>query len=412
MNGSFVGWPLSSLGLVAALALTSPVALPAAGEKDGPGREVEELIRQLGDKQFPIREAATRRLMELPQAIPALREALQSPNPEVARRAGLVLKALDRWVEQRTLARLKEHARHGEVDQAVELLVGRPQWADEHACWQALTGLAAALIERGRQEFGVGLLAPDKWLWNLPAGDFGRYVKVARPLFLTGTRLHPNKDRKFKEKHSGFVARGTDVVLERSAPYGGALIAAAGGFRSDEELHSSVIFAGGPVAMPSIGRSVLVCDGDLKADSIGNSLVIVRGDVYCIKSGDVLNSLIILSGRFHLGKYTDFNKKTTKVRQQQADLLGFVKFFDPAREGVEVEAAKRGVRIKAVTAAKPLARAGLAAGDLIVGVNGQPAESPEVFRRLLRRTFVTGESTLLRVERDGKRVEVRVPGRP
>ncbi|MCI0458544.1 MAG: PDZ domain-containing protein [Gemmataceae bacterium] len=404
MKRLLVGWAWPALGLLVTLA--APFALSA------PGCEVQELIRQLGDKQPKVREAATRQLLELKGAETALHAALKSSDPEVARRAAWILKERDRRSGERALARLQEHARHGEVDQAVEILVRRPQWADENTCWQALTGLAAQLIERGRKEFGADLLA--KGLWHLPAGDFGRYVKRARPLFLTGTRLHPDKDKMFKLKHLGFVARGTDMILERSArvPYDSALIAAAGSFRYDEALDSSVIYSSGPVTMLEIDHSVLVCDGDLKVETISNSLVIVRGDVYCVNPFVVRDSLIILSGRFHLGKPTwALDKKTTKVREQQPDFLGFVKFFDPAREGVEVEPAKGGVRIKAAADGKPFAKAGLAAGDLVVAVNGQPAESPEVFRRLLRRTFVTGETTVLRVERDGKQSEVRVPGR-
>src|SRR5689334_1539887 len=50
--------------------------------------EVRQLVDQLGDKKFAVRERATKRLIEIGQpALPAVREALRSNELEVRTRA-------------------------------------------------------------------------------------------------------------------------------------------------------------------------------------------------------------------------------------------------------------------------------------------------------------------------------------
>lgn len=56
------------------------------------GHEVEQLVKQLGDPQWTVREAAQKRLLELgPVAYPALNKALSSSDPEIVIRAERIL---------------------------------------------------------------------------------------------------------------------------------------------------------------------------------------------------------------------------------------------------------------------------------------------------------------------------------
>jgi hypothetical protein len=404
MKAACLALSLCCLGFLAALGLASPSPGDAGGS---PPSEVDKLIRQLGDKQYAVREAATRRLLELEEASPALRAALKSSDQEVARRAASILEEFRCRSGPRALARLKEHAEKGEVDQAVELFVGRSKWEDEKACWQVLTGLAAKLIERGKQEFGT---AVPPLIDQLPAGDFGRFLKVVNPPFLVGSRVRPYAIR--KGNGAGFVLRGKDIWIESGHDdYG--LVACAGGLRVGRKLLTShltksVIYATGPVEMQGVIRSLLVCDGDLKVGDIGSSLVIVRGDVHCTNSGSVGNSLVIMSGRRHPAKYETI-AKTAKILEGQRDLLGFVKFFDPVREGIEVEAAKGGARVKAVDTGKAFAKAGLRAGDVITSLEGEASADPETFRRQLRSALARDEGLILQVSRGGQSRQILIP---
>ncbi|HYT95585.1 MAG TPA: PDZ domain-containing protein [Gemmataceae bacterium] len=399
MTHALLCWALPFLSLFVALSLSLPCPLPACSEQEGAEQAVEELIRHLGDKRPVVREAATRRLLELKDATPALRAALKSPDPEIARRAAWILEEVGRRPGRQALARFTEHVKNGEIDQAVECFVWRSQWEDDKACWQVLTGLAADLIERGRKEFGEVVPRPSNWL---PAGDLERYLKAVRPSFFVGSRVWPAKLR--KPDGVGIVLRGKDVVVE-GASVDAALIACAGGLRA-RELSLSVIYASGPVELRMLHNSVLICDGDLTVTSVAHSLVIVRGDVHCVKSGAVSSSLVIMSGRFHLGKYETLGK-TAKLREGQTKFLDFVKFFDPVREGIEVEAAKRGVRVKTVEASKLFAKSGLQVGDVITAVDKQATADPEAFRRQLR-SALAREAFTLQVARGDESRQIRI----
>jgi len=71
--------------------------LPAPGPAAPTAGDVPGLIRQLGDADFRVREAATRRLREIGKsAVPALREALASADPEVCSRADSLLRQVER----------------------------------------------------------------------------------------------------------------------------------------------------------------------------------------------------------------------------------------------------------------------------------------------------------------------------
>src|SRR5437660_11991912 len=63
---------------------------PPAGPAD-----LDQLIRQLGDPAYPKREEASRRLTDLGEsALPALRAAMKSPDPEIRRRAEAIVHTL------------------------------------------------------------------------------------------------------------------------------------------------------------------------------------------------------------------------------------------------------------------------------------------------------------------------------
>ncbi|MHC4933521.1 MAG: HEAT repeat domain-containing protein, partial [Planctomycetota bacterium] len=55
----------------------------------------EDLVRQLGDDDYAVREGATKKLVEMGEkAVPALEKALQSEDLEVRLRAGRALRAI------------------------------------------------------------------------------------------------------------------------------------------------------------------------------------------------------------------------------------------------------------------------------------------------------------------------------
>src|SRR5262249_53300835 len=82
------------------LAMVVFALTPAAfAGNDLDDKVVEQLVRQLGDDDFAVREAATKKLEETgPLALPQLRAAMKSTDLEVRRRAAELVEAIDkRW---------------------------------------------------------------------------------------------------------------------------------------------------------------------------------------------------------------------------------------------------------------------------------------------------------------------------
>ena len=82
-------FPLTTLG-----AFEAP---PTPEEK-----RIDELIKQLGNEDFDLREKAGEQLLQISTAAPALRRAVHSRDTEIARRAAELLPRLR--VSRRTLA--------------------------------------------------------------------------------------------------------------------------------------------------------------------------------------------------------------------------------------------------------------------------------------------------------------------
>src|SRR4051794_10976342 len=80
------------LAAVLCLALLGPLS---AAQADPPAGEIDRLARQLGAPPSPKREEAARRLTDQGEpALPALRSAMKSPDPEVRRRAAAIYRRL------------------------------------------------------------------------------------------------------------------------------------------------------------------------------------------------------------------------------------------------------------------------------------------------------------------------------
>jgi len=173
------------------------------------------------------------------------------------------------------------------------------------------------------------------------------------------------------------------------------------------ELGFSALFVAGPVDVRDAFHSLIIAGEDvtLRGRTKG-CLIIAQGTVWC--SGFLDDSRVVSGGRVVVsGEHSKL--ENVAVKEKETMPLGFVRFFDPAREGVIVEAANGGVRVKAVDAKKPFAQAGLRVGDVITAVEGEAVDSPDTFRRLLRRALTVDEGCTLGVLRSGKTLEVRVP---
>src|SRR5262249_43692414 len=263
---------------------------------------------------------------------------------------------------------------------------------------QVMTSLAKRLMDLGEKEFGSPAI-PERRDY-LPAGDYHQYVAKARPKVQLSGRVVPNGTL----GPWSFVVRAEEIeAVDTNVD---DLFVSAGAVRSKDYVKCAVIFAGGPVELREATHSVIVCDGDFTATlAASDCLIVARGDVRCKDCGR--NCRIVTSGKAYLPK--SISDREGKVKQNEPNPLGFVQFFDPASIGITFEAAEGGVRIKAAADGKPFAKAGLQAGDLVIAADGTPVDSPETFRRLLRKKLATGGELTFAVRRDGQPAHVGVP---
>ncbi len=76
-----------------------PPPLPVKKDRDA---QIAALIDQLGSKTFQVREAATRKLMEMDDALPALRRIGKNSDLEVSRRANRIMAVIESRLAERT----------------------------------------------------------------------------------------------------------------------------------------------------------------------------------------------------------------------------------------------------------------------------------------------------------------------
>jgi hypothetical protein len=391
-------------GAVAQALIAHPCS---AGEPTRSDREIDRLIGQLGNPSFELREAASRRLTEREDAVPALRRALKSPDAEVARRAREILKALAGKEEARSLAKTAELAKHGAVDQAIERLVRREKWGDESGCWQVMADLEAKLKDLERQTYGhASAPAPPSLTDTDPfaiAMEQHLEVVVSRPI--AQKTLNGHLFRWAEEVWKGRAVLRAEGITKGHAI--GGLCALSGDIKVSRL--GGTVFAGGSIEALIIGSALIVCDGDVTilGGDLDQSLVIARGTVRC--GSRTRNSRIISCGEV-VCKHPE-SIRDSKVVQNEPKPLGFVTFFDPADAGIKVEKAESGVRVKEAAKGKRFAVAGLRADDLVTAIDADAVKDYEGFRRRLRAKLAVDAEMTLKVRRADQTLELRVPAR-
>jgi hypothetical protein len=388
-------WP--AMSVVGVVCIAASFGFCLAQEPMTAERQVDALIADLGSDSFEIRDAASRRLRERAEAVPALERARKSRDPEVARRAEDILEYFHRMEKEQQFARLVDLAKCGAIDQLVERLVRQKQADDAGTQWQVISDFAAKLTDLEEKTYGrVSLRQLDP----VDAENFRRMPWGRAFLNVTPRGASPK------------LWNGRIVMRAEEIPWVSGIhtfrVAVSGNAKLAEVV-GSVVFAGGSVEVRGgLGYSIILCDGDFRGDArLKNSLVIARGTIWC---GEVVeNSCLISCGKIAF-RHPE-NVYETKVAENQATPLGFVKFFDAADVGIKAEGSDARVRVKEATKGKRFAAAGIQADDLVTAINGEKVNDYEGFRRLLRAKLAVEEDMVLKVRRSDQTLELRVSGK-
>jgi hypothetical protein len=365
------GWLLPLLIAAVALVLaptgrTDPPQAPAAKPS------VAELIEQLNSRDFKKREAAARALTERDDALSALRQALESPHAEVRRRAALILDTRGNATRQRILKRVLACIKNGQIDQTLDLLTAEPDCGD--TAWQPLLDLARSVAAKGKEKYDLKFLVPVL----LDAAQ-RRSQDPKRAGLVPGMTL---ADRRTVTR--GAIAR--DFIARCEIICGGPL-------RVKSHFADNIVLVKGDVTVErsSIVRSFVLCDGNITTnnDASLDSVLIATGT---IKVKDPLNKCLIIENA-----------------DMQIDLRQ-LRFYGLDQAGVEVAAEKGGLVAKKVLPGKPLAAAGLRAGDRLLALDGTKIKDEAQLRRLLRRRTAFAQKASLTVGRAGKgKLDLTVP---
>ncbi len=142
----------------------SLLAFFRARAREASSDQIEALVRRLGDDAFPAREEASRALAALAgRAVPALRRALDAPDPEVRRRADACLRRIaDDARPDLVAAAARLLARHRPAGAAAALLDCLPAVADDRAVDALHDALAALAVRDGRADPAVVAALADE----------------------------------------------------------------------------------------------------------------------------------------------------------------------------------------------------------------------------------------------------------
>jgi hypothetical protein len=380
------------------------------------------LIEDLGSDRFSVREAATKKLKELEDALPALRKARKSADGEVRRRVEEILPALERKHALRCLGKAKALGRDGRVVEVADRLAYAAAWgAPGEEGWESLTRFAdRAITDTARHFPGKGLRQNPFF----PAGEFRRCAEIARFGEVAAPKIEidpgeegPRDDKELacrkllRETRSRLLVRGEEVawrgMIDLRMHSG---IITASGDAQIVGAFGSVLIIGGNLHATSVAGSIIVCDGDVELfnppewEQEGD-LIIARGKVTCRRGK--LTKCLVRSENFLL--YPDGKKII--IKDGTPDPVGFVKFFEFTDVGLIVsdrdakgEPVRDGIYLKDVLMASPFAP-GLRAGDVVTALDGMKAASPEAFRRLLRRKLGPGGLPLTFTVRRAEKVQ-------
>lgn len=325
-----------------------------------------------------------------------LRKELKSPDLEVRRRVVQILEAYVPKQAKRGLARVKDLAREGRVDEMAECLVLWKKW-DKTQEWRALVDLCSRLALESERTYGKT--------------EFELSIK--RIQANTPPRAVPPKNLADHWQASLKLVREDNVALVDKLDWEPRRMIIAPGNVHSNVSRQGIVVAGGNVQISSVDSSVLICDGDCEVfGGINDSLIIVRGKLTCPrqinKSVILSESCLVVPNRLMVWDCAIINGGKNRL----------VHFFDPREVGLEAwedvdktgkVVPNGGARIYKIREGTPFASR-LRVADVVTAINGTETPSFEIFRRVLRRKLAEARPFItFTVRREEKALDVSVP---
>jgi hypothetical protein len=281
----------------------------------------ESLIRKLGSSVAKEREAATEELKAKPEAVAALRRATKSMDPEISRRARLVLD----YYDQKLLKEFQTAATDGRVANMIDMALKLPNGKDDTAVFETMIRFAEKLNKCHAMEGGAKMPLRPTFL-GPPYGVKADRVTEETPGEFPGRPL----------LRAGQVDYDTTRLRKgqpgNSFPITGAVIISKGRVQlRGVEWTRVIILAGGDVEIRTrLDGCILVSCGDVVfRNGEPDGLVIARGSVTC---DDTLYHSRVISGKNVVLKKKKDEK--SKVTENESNPFGFIQ-WESAKEAKE-----------------------------------------------------------------------------
>ncbi len=366
---------------------------------------IPKLVEQLGSDRFEDRERATRQLLDLEIVPVELRGALKARDLEVRRRAARIVKGIEGRLARVALAEAVDLATQGEVDQVIERVV---RWAEEDPQAQGQKTLHQLVRRLAKDRRLKDLFLEDRVKWmEAVLKPPPRHYRPQEGLWVVRGLPSPLVYKNERGRGRYFL-RGAGVTVQGNAS---GVITSTGAVKvtCGKRDSYSFIFSCGQVTVESsfiTNLFLIICDGDvLIRGNLGGSLVVARGNVTI--ASPTTRCVVFAGGHVRQGG-DDWPQGGSLIRPKDTSGLGIIKFFDPAKAGIEVTTGMGGVTVKKTVKDKPFA-AVLREGDLVTAIGNAKVPSPDEFRRRLRAALAEGTRTItLTVNRSGKTLDVPV----
>lgn len=293
---------------------------------------------------------------------------------------------------EKRLAKLPDYCKERRVTHLVELLAEWGEFADANHQDEVML-LGRALAADAKEEVGI---------------------KVVPRIGYRGTSATTAVKRIASDASADFVDEFvcTQMPNVRQSPehvLGGHLLVASRVVtaRPNEGTRQCMVFTNAAVAQfPHLSQCIIVSSGSVDTNRELSGVVLVcRGEAKfrwsewegsLVRAGGAVTNADDRPGKGAVSKADPDN-----VFANDSKLLG-VKFYSATEDGLEATADKGVVTVKAVDEKQPFAKAGVAKGDVIERVNGEPVPTLHELDRLLVRATVASGTARLKVKRDGK----------
>jgi hypothetical protein len=383
-------WPLC-LFLLAAPLLPLRAAEPSA-------KEVAAWIEQLGSMKFAERESASRKLAALDEVPEALEKAIDSTNPEVARRA----KAAVHNIRERNFDRLLQKdlaaVNADGFDLFLERMLHQPGYATENR-WRSIERVVDGMAARAGKLGNIGYRKPFDDCTTMPVHtELSPLGEAGSRLLLDGLNMRYSKMSRCLCLCSGSFGRVSTIDH--------CVLLVTGDLEGSSSLSESFVLCTGRIGrVMRMQNCIVLATGDFSGGvSARNTFFQVRGvDRHSSATGNTYINLKSASGA---------SAEENKFVESEEGPLAMIKFFDLEKLGLKVKQIDGETRVEAIAADSLLGRAGLQKGDTLLSLGDQKWDGSERLKELLFRMLAREKEITLNIRRGEKTLDVNVKTLP